>query len=399
MTVKISKDKINVREKLSELDKPSGIAGEAMLRADTPAEQFELINAGRKNLIINGDMKVWQRGGTYTHDVTDATKPVIAYSTVDRFQSMNHSTGSATAGVYTSEAEMYDNKLWLKHGCTTPYNSSDYIVRGAVYFVEQVGYTLGRPSRFRNKELTLSYLFRAKQNGQYGVTVGGPNDDIFSIFSFDYTGSGETQKVSFTFTFPDEVPTGDTALRLYFNYGVDGPLRMSDDTNLNGVFQEDLPGNEAGITRQSDYPWWQVAGDWIAITEVQLEFGSVATSFEYRSYGEELALCQRYFYATPIMGAGVYNTDTTFFCTPNPPVTFRTTPTITTKSGVLTNINIESSDLYDISSMAISHQPNGINPLVSFGFPARSNAFSGTGYGGIVAMDQNDDEFFFDAEV
>lgn len=37
MAVKFTKPEINVREKLAELDKPSGIAGEAMLRAETPA--------------------------------------------------------------------------------------------------------------------------------------------------------------------------------------------------------------------------------------------------------------------------------------------------------------------------------------------------------------------------
>ena len=43
MAVKFTKPEINVREKLAELDKPSGIAGEAMLRAETPQEQFNLI--------------------------------------------------------------------------------------------------------------------------------------------------------------------------------------------------------------------------------------------------------------------------------------------------------------------------------------------------------------------
>ena len=61
MAVKFTKPEINVREKLAELDKPSGIAGEAMLRAETPQEQFNLIGAGRRNFTINGDMKVWQR--------------------------------------------------------------------------------------------------------------------------------------------------------------------------------------------------------------------------------------------------------------------------------------------------------------------------------------------------
>ena len=65
MAVKFTKPEINVREKLAELDKPSGIAGEAMLRAETPQEQFNLIGAGRRNLIINGENKISQRG-TYT---------------------------------------------------------------------------------------------------------------------------------------------------------------------------------------------------------------------------------------------------------------------------------------------------------------------------------------------
>jgi hypothetical protein len=37
------------------------------------------------------------------------------------------------------------------------------------------------------------------------------------------------------------------------------------------------------------------AGKSVYIDDVQLEVGSVATDFEHRSYGEELALCQRYF--------------------------------------------------------------------------------------------------------
>ena len=75
MVVKVSKPEINVREKISELDKPSGTAGQAMLAAETPQEQFNLISAGRKNLLYNGAMMINQRGtqsgitsGTYTLD-------------------------------------------------------------------------------------------------------------------------------------------------------------------------------------------------------------------------------------------------------------------------------------------------------------------------------------------
>ena len=39
-----------------------------------------------------------------------------------------------------------------------------------------------------------------------------------------------------------------------------------------------------------------VVGNFVEFTQVQLELGKVATPFEHRSYGEELALCQRYYF-------------------------------------------------------------------------------------------------------
>jgi hypothetical protein len=74
---------------------------------------------------------------------------------------------------------------------------------------------------------------------------------------------------------------------------------------------------------------------WYAdIAEVQLEVGSVATPFEHRSYGEELALCQRYYYQigdgsnSEIVGVGGnFGTDWAYFSGAFP-TTMRTTPTV-----------------------------------------------------------------------
>jgi hypothetical protein len=71
------------------------------------------------------------------------------------------------------------------------------------------------------------------------------------------------------------------------------------------------------------------AGDFLYITNVQLEKGSTATSFDYRPFGTELALCQRYCFV-PNIGSGYMGlANTTTSCLPVVvfPVTMRATPT------------------------------------------------------------------------
>ena len=79
------------------------------------------------------------------------------------------------------------------------------------------------------------------------------------------------------------------------------------------------------------------ANDW-AVTGVQLEIGDVATPFEHRSFGDELAKCQRYFFKfTGDSGAvfyrDYYSTDT-FVVAGYFPTTMRAAPTISTTVGV-----------------------------------------------------------------
>ena len=67
MTVRVSKPVFNIREKVSELDKPTGLKGSELMRSDTSQDARDLIGAGRKNKIINGAMLVSQRRGTSSH--------------------------------------------------------------------------------------------------------------------------------------------------------------------------------------------------------------------------------------------------------------------------------------------------------------------------------------------
>tara|TARA_R110002073_G_scaffold298391_2_gene465026 strand:- start:110 stop:517 length:408 start_codon:yes stop_codon:yes gene_type:complete len=71
------------------------------------------------------------------------------------------------------------------------------------------------------------------------------------------------------------------------------------------------------------------------ITGIQVEISDVATDFEHRSYGEELALCQRYYYAMPAPFGAYYSAYGTRWFTEHStyPVVMRANPSVSYKSG------------------------------------------------------------------
>ncbi len=232
MTVRITKPELNIREKLAELDKPSGIAGEAMLRAETPQEQFNLISAGRRNLIINGDFQVSQRG-----DYTSATAISNGTYYIDRCVSY--------AGNVTGNVQDMDGSV--KHIATN--STVGYL--GLEQKIEDY-------SRLGGETITVSAEVKSNtSSAQIMIFDSAYRDGVH------HSGGGGWEKLSHTFT----VNTGLS--RLWIQVWI-----ANSTSSLN-----------ATIT----------SGDYIEVRNLQVERGNVATPFEYRSYGEELALCQRYY--------------------------------------------------------------------------------------------------------
>ena len=61
MTVRTNKSEIDIRAKLTELDRPNTIAGNEFLNQKTVKDQQEHLGVGRRNQIINGDFSISQR--------------------------------------------------------------------------------------------------------------------------------------------------------------------------------------------------------------------------------------------------------------------------------------------------------------------------------------------------
>jgi len=110
-------------------------------------------------------------------------------------------------------------------------------------------------------------------------------------------------------------------LELYFFLSV-GPDRKTTDSTSWGTWTAAKfgYGQVADVAATSSATW--------QITGVQLECSDTATPFEHRSYGDELARCQRYYNSMPAHYLSYY---TSASCISNAdyPVTMRASPTIT----------------------------------------------------------------------
>jgi len=241
MAVKITQPARNLREELNELRTPTGIAGEAMMRADTPQEQFNLIGAGRKNLIINGDFRVSQRG-----DYSSATALGGGQYSVDRWTNY---LLTVTQTVQNGSAIINGaTRRTLKVTATSSGNG--YI--SAVQKVETVNIPIGKPLTFSAWVRTNHPKVKLRQDFIGGVT--SENDNFV-------TPDGNWHYHTWTIDTTGTTASIVVVQVIAFDYG------------------------SVSIT----------SGDYIEVADVQLEVGKVATPFEHRSYGEELALCQRYF--------------------------------------------------------------------------------------------------------
>ena len=142
-------------------------------------------------------------------------------------------------------------------------------------------------------------------------------------------------------------------------------------------------------------------GSW-QITGIQLEIGSTATEYEHVPIQYELQRCQRYFYCASTLASGSWNSATVFHCAVHHPVAMRARVTqALTRSGVLSNINIEPRDAYDISvfqpAAHTHYSPDHAHTVQVMNFTISGS--STTGDAGTVCIDRNNDQFWISAEL
>jgi hypothetical protein len=283
MAVKFTKPEINVREKLAELDKPSGIAGEAMLRAETVAEQQDLIGVGRRNLIINGAMNVSQRGTTFDKNSFTGAK----YFSLDRFHIQSSIPSCDHTTTQTTDApEGFSHSLKY----TQDTAASTYPAAGAQYHRLRHHLEGQDCKQLQNKPCVLSFWVKSSIVGKFDVTIFAPNSSSnHMVLPYNIHSANTWEKKELSFIGPAVITAGAVTLSLDLQWQLarSGTQYQTSATNVWGTTKLSSADSTDAIIKTAGATW--------QLTGIQLELGKVATPFEHRSYGEELALCQRYF--------------------------------------------------------------------------------------------------------
>ena len=249
-------------------------------------------NLGRRNLIINGAMNVAQRG-TSTTGITSG-----GYYTVDRFRfGMN----GRDEGVYTN-AQVSDAPSGFSSSfkvTTTTAESAidaDDLVWTEQRFEGQNLQQLKNGSSDAEK-VTLSFYVKSSITGTFGVSLYKP-ENTFRIINATYTINSANTWEQKVITFDGDTSGGGIdndnteALRIAWHLASGSTYDSTNSTSWADYNNSNWAGGHAqdGVITTTNATW--------QLTGVQLEVGDFpnGTPFEHRSFGEELALCQRYFY-------------------------------------------------------------------------------------------------------
>ena len=265
---------------------------------------------GFKNRIINGAMPVSQYYGSTDTAVTGTTQYMI-----DRWRSIEITDGAMSVQQSTTSTAGFNNSM--KFTVTTADASlSAGQLCGFNQFIEgyntaDLGWGTANAST-----VTLSFWVRSSLTGTFAGAFRNSATDRTYIFNYTINSANTFEYKTITVagdTSGTWLTTNGTGIDVIFSLGTGttyqgtaGSWQASDAFNTSGAV------SVIGTLNATFY-----------ITGVQLEKGSVATSFDYRPYGTELALCQRYYSTfwfaqdyTSAFGAQAITFSTTMRATP-----------------------------------------------------------------------------------
>jgi hypothetical protein len=243
-----------------------------------------------RNLIINGAMNVAQRGSTFT-------APNGAY-TSDRYQF--YQANGAVFDVKTSTDAPDGFGGSLEVDCTTAAASpASNSYAQMVQRIEGQDLQVLAYGTSSAKKITLSFWVKSNKTGNYQVNfrkTQSPAQMANKTYTINAADTWEYKSVTVDGATGFSLVTDNTQglmVDWWYHSGTDYSSGSGSETYI--AFSGSNY-NSNGTANLGDN-----TSNYLRMTGVKLEVGSVATEFDHRSYGEELSLCQRYFF-NPLFG-------------------------------------------------------------------------------------------------
>jgi hypothetical protein len=302
---------------------------------------------GMVNRIINGAMVIDQRNAG-----ASVTPTVNGQYTLDRWGAFYTQTSKYTVQQNASAVTPpvgFTNYLGVTSSSAYSVVSSDYfLIRQGIEGFNTADFNWGTANA---STVTLSFWVRSSLTGTFGGSVTNNGNTRSYPFSYTISTANTWEQKSITIigdTTGTWLTTNGIGINLWFGLGVGSTY-----SGTAGAWSGSALFSATGATSVVG-----TNGATLYITGVQLEKGSTATSFDYRPYGTELALCQRYYSSL------VFNEALGFWLTGyvlafeylqqhlTLPIAMRTTPTITT-SGTLVLSNTGGLTVTPVSSQVV----------------------------------------------
>ena len=240
-------------------------------------------NMAGRNRIINGDMRIDQRNaGAAVTGISSGSNYIT-----DRFSLVEATDAVFTAQQDTSAPSGFVNSLKI----TTTTADASIGATQYVFVVQRIEGT--NTSDFGwgasgASTVTLSFWVRSSLTGTFSGALSNGAFNYSYAFEYSISAADTWEKKTITIS----GPTAGTWLTTN-GIGVQVIWSLGHGLNFDGTANTWESAGDIGTSGSV-----AVAGTLNAtfyITGVQLEEGSVATPFEHRQYGQELALCQRYY--------------------------------------------------------------------------------------------------------
>ena len=250
-----------------------------------------ITNKPNRNLIINGAMNVAQRGTSST---------TSGYGSVDRFRVQHSGTDEAPTQAQVDVASGttpytlgFRKALRITNGNQTYGAGTSDKIKYEHYLEAQDIANSGWNYTSASSFITLSYWIKSSvAQNFYGVVRTRQGTSYSYAYETGSLSANTWTKV--TKTFPGNANLqfdNDTAK----NFQTDIYAFLGTDDTGSKTLNEWSAYSSSTQTPNNTSTWYTTNDATLEITGVQLEVGSVATDFEHRSFGQELALCMRYY--------------------------------------------------------------------------------------------------------